>query len=101
MHVCGREYGEEAVTDIFFPHLPRPACGGCGDKNFGIASPKLPPIHAQTHTHTPLIHTHHTPLTHIPLTHTHMHTPYTRARTHAHTQAQRHALHEIECTKYQ
>ena len=46
MHVCGREYGEEAVTDIFFPHLPRPAYGGCGDKTFGIASPKLPPIHA-------------------------------------------------------
>ena len=57
MHVCGREYGEEAVTDIFFPHLPRPACGGCGEKTFGIASPKLPPIHAQTHTHTPHIHT--------------------------------------------
>ena len=47
----------EAVTDIFFPHLPRPACGGCGGKTFGIASPNLPPIHAQTHTHTPLIHT--------------------------------------------
>ena len=80
MHACVWEgvWGE-AMTDIVFPHLPRPVVGA-GTKPLVLLSPKLSPIHAHAHS----THSH---------TVTYMHTLHLHSHTHVHTHT--HHIHTL------